>query len=312
MTDYAALTSAWGIHFDAVDTSCEIEGSPERAVARVVVRDVDGGRWILEQIEKDNLPRKQQIAEQLEKLSEWSQIHPYHRTTSNSFFQTADEGSACWMLRPFVEGIALNRETYLDDLWRMDAMADFLLQLRVHTTGWSGPVFSVCDYAQGRMAAWRGRYSKLTDKMEGSFSKLQKSFFPIHDQLPLAFCHGDYHPLNVVWGTNSIQSVIDWEFCGIKPELYDVALLLGCIGFENPDNLLGEPVVRLVHQLRSAGFGTEISWENLLGLTAAIRYGWMSEWIRRSDREARQMEVVYIDILVDQKDYISNHWKTYA
>lgn len=311
MTDYASLSSAWGIHFDALDSVAQVEGSPERAAARAVIRDASGARWILEQIDSDNMARKQQVAEQLSALAALEQIHPYRRTSDGSFFQTLEgkkgEGSA-FMLRSYVEGVALQRPGYLDDLWRMDAMADFLIQLRSRSAGCSGPVFSMCDYAQKRMTVWRGRYSKLADKLGPSFQTLEKTFFKIHDQLPVAFCHGDYHPLNMVWGSDSIRSVIDWEFCGMKPELYDVALLLGCIGFEDPDNLLREPVVRLIHRLRAAGFGEEISWENLFGLMASIRYGWMSEWIRRSDLEARQMEAVFIDILVDQKDYISNHW----
>jgi homoserine kinase type II len=158
------------------------------------------------------------------------------------------------------------------------------------------------------MDAWRARYSALADKLEHSFSSLEREFFPVHEQLPAAFCHGDYHPLNMVWGTDGIRSVIDWEFCGIKPELYDAALLVGCIGFEDPDNLIKEPVIRLVRRLRAAGYGADRSWDCFLQLTAAIRFGWMSEWIRRHDREARRMESVYIDILVDQAAYIQQKW----
>jgi homoserine kinase type II len=297
-TEYVKLLNAWNLDFTGMDSSAPIEGSPERAAARVVVRDADGTHWILEQIEEKNLAGKQQIAEQLEALSAVEPIHPYRRTADGSFFSNG------WMLRPYVDGIPLQRPGYLDDLWRIDAMADFLIRLRQRTDGMSGPVFSICDYAQQRMAVWRSRTSALAGKLERSFQTLEKTFFPVHDQLPVSFCHGDFHPLNIVWGTESIRSVIDWEFCGIKPELYDAALLVGCIGFEDPDNLIKEPVIRLVHRLRSAGYGSDESWAHFLELTATIRTGWMSEWIRRHDREARQMEFVYIDILVDQRDFI--------
>jgi len=337
--DFSTLTAEWGIDFSEVDPDPQIEGSPERTLARSVFRDTKGRRWILEQIGEANLTRKQEIAEQLNMLasSGLQRIHPYRRTCSNSFFQTLENpsgaGSACWMLRSFVEGIPLNRETYLNDPWRIDEMSGFLLQLRensathpglrpplqgrgvpkIPSTGGvperRGGFFSIAAYAESRMKAWRTRYSKLAEKFEGSFVKLEQSFFPLHDQLPLAFCHGDFHPLNMIWGPDSIRSVIDWEFCGIKPELYDVALLIGCLGFENPDNLIREPVIRLVQTLRTAGYGAQESWENILELAATIRFGWMSEWIRRSDREAREMEAVYIDILVDQKEYILRHWQ---
>jgi len=314
--DFSTLTSAWGIEFFEVDHNPQVEGSPERTVTRTVFNDTTGNRCILEQIDEVNRLRKQEIAEQLTMLasSGLQRIHPYQKTNADSFF--ADR----WMLRPFVEGIPLNRETYLNDPWRIDEMADFLLQLRKHlpdqfpSTGGvperRGGLFPIAAYAEGRMMAWRTRYSKLSQKLEPSFSKLMQSFFPIHDQLPVAFCHGDFHPLNMVWGPDSMRSVIDWEFCGIKPELYDAALLIGCLGFENPDNLIQEPVIRLVQTLRTAGYGASESWENVLELAATIRFGWMSEWIRRSDREARKMEAVYIDILVDQKDYILQCWKT--
>jgi homoserine kinase type II len=244
----------------------------------------------------------------LEALSEFSQIHPYRRTAENSFFQCLENSH--WSLRPYIDGIQLDRETWLNDAWRIDALADFLIRLREQTSGQGGPRFSIASYAEERMAAWHRSRPQIAAQLKDSFQTLEINFFPVHDALPPAFCHGDYHPLNMVWGKNSIRSVIDWEFFGIKPELYDAALLVGCIGFEDPDNLIHEPVIRLVRILREAGFGTEVSWNCFLELAAAIRFGWMSEWIRRDDREAQEMELVYIDILLGQKDYISNHWKT--
>lgn len=323
--DYKHLLRAWGIQFSELDASVLIEGSPERTAARAVVRDSSGNRWILEQITEDNLPRKREIAEQLVALSVagLEKIHPWQKTRANSFFQTLEKSMPAaasgfqglekshWMLRPYVDGIQLDRETYLSELWRMDVMADFLIRLRAYTEEWSGFVFSIADYAEHRMAVWRERYPQLTDKFERSFSKLKQNFFPLHDSLPTAFCHGDYHPLNMVWGEKSIRSVIDWEFCGIKPELYDAALLVGCIGFEDPDNLIKEPVIRLIKTLQEGGYGATESWDRFLDLAATIRFGWMSEWIRRKDHDALEMESIYIDILVDQQDYISNAWKNY-
>ena len=310
MTDaeYNKLLNSWGVEFAGIDPCCAIGGSPERTASRSVVVDAEGDRWVLEEIDEGNLVRKRQVADHLQVLRDagLDRIHPYRRTTENSFFAVTDH--CHWMLRPFVEGIPLDRKTYLNELWRVDAMADFLVQLRAHAGSFSGPAFSIVSYAENRMVAWRKRYSKLAEKLETSFCTLQKNFFPVHDRLPVAFCHGDYHPLNMVWGEGGIRSVIDWEFCGLKPELYDVALLLGCIGFDDPDHLLKEPAVRLVKNLRATGFGAAGSWETLLDLMAVIRYGWMSEWFRRSDREARKMEAIYIDILVDQKEYILKHW----
>jgi homoserine kinase type II len=303
VTDYSTILNAWGVVFAETDCRAEIEGSPERAAMRAVVRDTSGRRWILEKITPENLERKKRIAEQLQALSGLSQIHPYCQTTDASFFYDH------WMLRPYVDGVPLDRKTYLNDSWRIDAMTQFLIQLRKHSAGQTGARFSIASYAEGRMVAWRKTNPQRADQLEGSLTQLKQRFFPVHDSLPVAFCHGDYHPLNMVWGTGYIRSVIDWEFCGIKPELYDVALLVGCIGFENPDHLIRDPVIRLVRTLRAAGFGTPESWIYFLELAATIRFGWMSEWIRRRDREAQKMEAVYIDILVDQAEYIQQHWQ---
>lgn len=313
MTDleYTELLAMWGVAFAGIVRGIAVGGSPQRSASRVVVSGLDGSQWILEEIEKENLARKKRMADPLLQLqaSGLQQIHPWKRTRNGSCFAAFQNRH--WMLRAFVEGVPLDRQNYLGDPWRVDAMADFLLNLRQHARGGverSGPAFSITTYAENRMVAWRKSHSRLAENLETSFCKLQKTFFPVHDRLPVAFCHGDYHPLNMVWGEGGIRSVIDWEFCGSKPELYDVALLLGCIGFDDPDHLIKEPAVRLVKTLRDAGFGAAVSWECLLELMATIRYGWMSEWLRRSDREACNMEAIYIDILVDQKEYILKHW----
>jgi homoserine kinase type II len=226
-SEYEQMLAAWGLQFSAVDETAEIEGSPERTAARVVVADVNQQRWILERISDENIARKQAIAEQLQALSDsgLDQLHPYRKTVAGSFFHQQS------MIRPFIDGVSLDRETYLEDSWRVDEMADFLVRFRGHSAGSSSEPFSIAAHAQNRMQVWRRSYPKLTQKLEGSIAALERDFFGLHDQLPRAFCHGDYHPLNMVWSADSIQSVIDWEFCGTKPELYDVALLLGCIGF---------------------------------------------------------------------------------
>ncbi len=66
---------------------------------------------------------------------------------------------------------------------------------------------------------------------------LETEFMPAHDRLPLSFCHGDLHPLNIIWDNDEIQAVIDWEFAGIKPDLFDAANYVGCAGIETPTAL---------------------------------------------------------------------------
>lgn len=310
-SDRSKLLLDWGVEFSAFEGRQEIAGSPERTLSREVVRDTAGRRWILERIDPENLERKQQIAARLDalKASGLSRIHPYWKSRQKTWVSTYQNQS--WMVRPFVEGIALNRDTYLSELWRAEAMAGFLIEMHPHAraiTSPSTPSFSMPVYAEGRMEVWGKRYAGLAKKLTPSFQALQKSFFPVHDQLPTAFCHGDYHPLNMIWGEQGIESVIDWEFCGVKPELYDAALLIGCLGFDDPDALIHDLVIHIVQQLRSAELFSAQSWETIFELMATIRIGWMSEWIRRLDHEAIDMEVIYIDLLLSQKDYIQKRW----
>ena len=301
---YSALLGAWGIDYAGLDEAAPIDGSPERTAARMVVRDVSGGRWILEAVRADQLDRKQQIAESLEELSALESILLYRRSVGGSFFQPAD--GKHWMLRVYQPGIPLDRRFWLEEDWRLDAMGDFLRRLRDASGGLQSEVFSVAEYVTGRMTAWRRRLPRLADSLERPFQTLETRFFPVLDSLPTSFCHGDFHPLNMVWGEKAIRSVIDWEFCGCKPELYDVALLLGCIGFDEPDHWLGAPAARLVRTLRGAGFGADVSWNCLMDLAVSIRFGWMSEWVRRGDEEAAEMEAFYMQLLMDQGAYIAS------
>ena len=276
-----------------------------------MVRDRSDGRWVLEKIDPTNVERKQEIASQLDSLKAAGVVllHPYRKTQAQC--HVAHYQNQNWMLRPFVEGIPLDRDSYLNELWRADAMTGFLVQMHPHARAMkpcSTQPVSIALYAEGRMEAWTTRYPKLAKKLLPAFRQLQRDFFPVCDQLPSAFCHGDYHPLNMVWGERGIESIIDWEFCGVKPELYDAALLIGCLGFDDPDVLIHDLVIRIVQQLRSGELFSAQSWETIFELMATIRIGWMSEWIRRRDHEAIEMEVLYIDILVSQKEYIEQRW----
>lgn len=299
-----SLMAGWGVAFNCVDEAAVIEGSPERTAARMVVFDTQDNRWILEKIAPDNINRKQQIAELLETLTDLSEVAPYTKS-GGSFFQCLENES--WMLRPYVEGVELNREIYLSEPWRIDAMASFLLRLKERAVQVDG-FYSPAGYAQDRMSVWSTRYPKLTHLIKKPFQTLENSYFPVCDSLPRAFCHGDFHPLNIVWGSDCIRAVIDWEFCGMKPELYDAALLIGCFGFDNPDNLLGEGSLRLIQKLRAIGFGSEESWRWFPELVTAIRFGWMSEWIRRGEEDTAEMEAEYLAILTDQRGFIAERW----
>ena len=134
---------------------------------------------------------------------------------------------------------------------------------------------------------------------------LEEQLFPIHDRLPIRFCHGDLHPINIIWGKASIRAVIDWEFCGIKPEIFDLANLLGCLGMEDPQSLTGPFVNRLIRRLRRPDIFSDQSWDALPDLMLAIRFAWLSEWMRKDDEPMIRLEADYMSLLVSYGQSLS-------
>jgi homoserine kinase type II len=155
---------------------------------------------------------------------------------------------------------------------------------------------------------------------------VRSQLYPALPRLPLALCHGDYHPLNVIWradppreatgtpqvGAPRIGAVIDWEFSGAKPALYDVALLIGCVGIEQPEALDGAFCQGLLAAAGAHGLGDEPSWTTLVPLVIATRLAWLSEWLRSRDREMISMELAYLDLLVASLEPLGATWRRLA
>jgi homoserine kinase type II len=127
--------------------------------------------------------------------------------------------------------------------------------------------------------------------------------------LPVLFCHGDFHPLNIIWSEDSIKAVIDWEFMGIKPRIYDAANLVGCIGIEDPEGLTGEFACDFITALKEAELVSGISREFFPEFVIAVRFAWLSEWLRHKDREMIELETVYMNLLADNSDMLKNALK---
>ena len=104
--------------------------------------------------------------------------------------------------------------------WRGAALADFLIKL--HRKSQNLPTFDSChvfslkDYIY-KLVREINIYNKdIRNEINDIVCYLEKYFMPAYDILPVAFCHGDYHPLNIIWSANDIKGVIDWEFSDIK------------------------------------------------------------------------------------------------
>jgi homoserine kinase type II len=269
-------------------------------------------RFILEQIPASACYAKMRIIRTLEFLSEkgLTRITPYLSDSEGKHIQTHDR--ALWQLAPFVQGVPLDRHTYLHEDWRAEVLSRFLIELGEKSRGipFYPPEerFSLRDYIEVLVRRIEKHAAELMPRIRPALAFLERDFKGVHDRLPVGFCHGDYHPLNIIWGDREIRSVIDWEFTGMKPEIYDLANMVGCLGMEHPTSLTGDLVVNLISRLKAAGIFSDISWDHFHEFVVAIRFAWLSEWLRKEDREMVDLELEYMDLLIQNREPLREEW----
>ncbi len=250
-----------------------------------------------------------------------------------------DHAGFPWQVTPFIEGAPLPRPDYLGHGWRGAAVAACILDL-VHAGGAleTIPPAEHCDDGrQGVVAYVKHMVSVIAERHPGIRQRLAP-VLPVMETLPdvlasqpVVLAHGDLHPLNIIWkgdvpapdtahrdipGTpgretthHAIAGVIDWEFAGARPLLYDAANCVGCVGFEHPSGLRGPFVLGLVHTLHRGGISADML-RLLPDMVIASRFGWLSEWLRKRDHEMLEMELDYFDILVHQRRALADLWGT--
>ncbi len=299
----AAIARQWGVNVVRWRNDLSVSGSPERTSWRCVAETGDGRLYVVEKIASRVYGRKRRIVHTLQQLAEQGLpgMVTYLPDRDGETIPLIDHG--LWQLSPFVAGVDLDRPVYTRDAWRGEAAATFLV--RLHDIGtrchWQPPwpPFFIPDYIRNLSTTLASR-DPDTARCFAPFRKhLDAHLFPIIPDLPVQLCHGDFHPLNIIWGHQAIRAVIDWEFCGVKPELYDLANLLGCLGMEDPRSLSGPFAGRLVDMLKSAGRFADASWRALPDMMLAIRFAWLSEWMRKNDRTMVQMEADYMALLIE-------------
>ncbi|MDR2861619.1 MAG: phosphotransferase [Syntrophobacterales bacterium] len=309
------LLKKWGLEITQILPHALIPGSPERTINRVVITTPGGQSFVLEEISPESLPRKREISSFLRILADHglSCIHPYicnHRgDTITAYHQRY------WLLRDYIQGIALDRAAYLHDSWRGKALGDFLIHLHhvsaQHDFPFQESFFSIVDFIRKFMKTLQIFQPKAAAEITPVFAFLEKNFFAQHDALPGGFSHGDYHPLNIVWSEREIVSVIDWEFCGRKPEIYDLALLTGCIGSEDPQALKGPLTQALLHTIKKEKIYAESSMAQLFNMVLALRFAWLSEWLRGKDHDMIRLEMDYMTLLWQNHKAIQSVWSSF-
>ncbi len=311
----AGILDRWSIVFARFRPDLDIAGSPDRTLVRAVVEDNRSRLFRLEQIGFLNVERKNEIGRIQTLLGKaLSEVLPPLSLPDGTF--VSEVGGAFWQATPFLEGVALDRPAYAGQGWRGPVLADFLVRLKAAEGLVSRPG-RVSDFSAARFIGDLERKidhrdPALMDRLRPAVRHLTERLFPHEETLPAGFAHGDFHPLNIVWSPTGVRTVVDWEFCGWKPEMYDAALLVGCLGMEHPKFLNGDFVLGLLDRLqKSAPYGRE-SLGLFFDLVLALRFAWLSDWFRRADAEMIELETVYIGLLLDNRDPLLRSWRLFS
>ncbi|MBU0545024.1 MAG: phosphotransferase [Proteobacteria bacterium] len=302
----------WDLQVKNIRRDIIIPGSPERCELRFVIECNNNRLYLLENVFAADVDHKSKIIACLDFLFRkgLTEITPYLCSKRNEYMVSCDD--RLWQLVPFVSGENLVRPEYVFDKWRGKVMAKFLIELRNKSVDFpsfiSRAPFSITDYICKLISQIKTNEPAVLNTIGSVIRFLEKRFMKVHGKLPVAFCHGDFHPLNIIWSKDSIRAVIDWEFLGIKPEIYDAANLIGCIGIEDPQGLLGDLAKDFIGNLKKAELISEISWEAFIEFVIAVRFAWLSEWLRHKDREMIELETVYMNLLADNSNMLKNVW----
>lgn len=297
------ICDQWQMNIHCVRTDIEIQGSPERALSRVVMEDTLGRRVLVEQFDPKKRTLRDRVARAVDFLftQGLTQVVPYRKTVKGEFLPIFE--GTCFQVSEFLEGTALKRPDYLSSSAMGKNTARFLSRMARSATGMqphiSFPRFSIKNYIHELFRIMKIHDRPVHDRFLPVLNFLESEFMPAYDHLPLAFCHGDLHPLNIIWDKDEIQAVIDWEFAGIKPDLYDAANFVGCAGIENPNGLGMGMVMTFVTDLHRTDVISDMGWRFFPEYVLALRFAWLSEWLRKKDHEMIDLEHAFMQILVD-------------
>ncbi len=306
------IYAQWGIVVQSHDPEADVTGSPERTVSRAVFTDQRGERYLIEKFDPGRKPVRQTVAEAVNFLERkgLDQALGYAVTREGEFLPVY--GGGCFQLSRYLDNSGIQRPEYLESSRIGKNFARFLIRLGNAASGIRQVVrlseFSIDRYIYQLFQRMKIHDPEVCSRFVPVLEFLEKRLMPELDSLPQDFSHGDLHPLNVIWNGEEIRAVIDWEFTGIKPQIYDLANLVGCAGIEDPNGLGMGMVMTVIQTVREAGIYHDAGWAVFPEYMIALRFAWLSEWLRNKDREMIEMEHTYLNLLVDNIDIIKTGW----
>lgn len=299
----SALFQHWNLTGIERCADLAVSGSPNRSVDRFVFRDEKRTRYIAEGFApaKKNKQITQNILLEFLQQNGLSAVHPYLRTNDQT--HGVDAESCFYQIRPWIEADELPRDTLGNDPAFAALWADFLIDFKRVASLPGLPVppnprFYFSDklpslerFLRQQMPSLRSAYCSVLRKLE--------PFLNSERELPAMLAHGDFHPGNILTRSGTVSAVIDWEFAGKKTAGYDLALLIGCLGRDHSDWLYGEAVAALRTHLLQVDYLPGSAWLYLPDLIAAIRLGWLGEWIDLKEEDLAAGELVFVNDLLD-------------
>jgi homoserine kinase type II len=293
-----SILDCWNLTCTKAQPEIPIQGSPERSLDRIVL-DAGEKRYLLEEICASSLPHKILIAERVALLA--ARGLPVAAPVAGPNGKLIQHAlGQHWQLTEFLAGVELDHESYWRETWRGEALAHFLVDMRRVSRDMAvekEEVFDLGAYAKRIAHDAKRMQPKIFAQLAPLFALIDRRLPP---DLPVAFCHGDPHPQNMIWGTDRILGAIDWEFSGPKCVLHDMALIVGCVGSEDEDALNGPLVTAFLDTLRSCDELTPALEQHLPAWTLALRTAWLAEWLRREDAAMIEFEVFYMKTLAER------------
>ena len=301
----------WGLEPGHLRKDIPLHGSPQRCLSRAAVEDADGAVWMMERLRPGQFDRRERIGRLLALLHEAGlPVAAYLPGQDGRFAVEANTDH--WQLSPYVPGDPLPQPGYVDDPERGSALGAFVASLHKASPAIcefdAEPPFILEDYVNELMAAMAPRRPELHEGLLPVLGSLAP-LFEAWSHLPHTVSQGDFHPLNVIWQGTDVAAVIDWEFAGLRPALFDVANCLGCAGIEDPMALVRGLVPALLLSLRDKDCLDTASLSLLPEMIIGLRFAWMSEWLRRHDEEMALLEVRYIRLLTNSLDGLLPAWE---
>lgn len=308
MIEYLSL---WGVAPGRPRTDIELPGSPERCLERMAVEDDKGTVWMLEQLRPGQFDQRERIGRTLSALEASGLPIPAYRPGPDGRYAVEQDGHH-YQLSPYVPGDPLPQPEFIDQPDRGRNLGLFLASLRRASESITDfnheREFILEDYVNDLMAAMVSRQPEVHEALLPVLPVLVP-LFEAWRELPATLCQGDFHPLNVIWRGQDVAAVIDWEFMGMHPSLFDAANCLGCVGIEDPKALVNGLAPALLMALRDKDCLDKTSLSLLPELILGLRFAWMSEWLRRKDAEMAELEIRYMRLLANSIDTLLPAWK---